>query len=228
MASRSPKHHDLAGGSLPVPAHPLRQTGGCGAAARGGQPMSAASRSCDGCGEPLPPNRAPGPARRWCSERCRRTTLYGGTCAICGDATYGTQRQVRADALCRRCWQTAKRAHTRTRLLFEAERWRALTSRWPLASDWNRHANSGELRELLERYHQLTGPWPHPATVGATFGSWARFHAALGHEPQPGGRGTRKGERIAEMRDLLGRSIDEAGDASTGSAPRRRSPPFLA
>lgn len=181
------------------------------AAAPVGDPISPDSRRCDGCAGPLPPNVAPGPARRWCSDRCRRATLYGGTCAICGDATNGSQGPAAAGALCRQCYQSATKAQTRWRLLLEAERWHALTSRWPLASDWNRHVHRGELRELLERYHALTGPWPHPATVGKTFGSWADFHATLGHEPCPGGRGTPKGTRIAELRELIAQSIDTPG-----------------
>lgn len=166
--------------------------------------MTRAGRNCDGCGGPLAANVAPGPARRWCSERCRKATLYGGRCTICGDPTDGSQGPARAEACCRRCYETVSNEITRWRLLLEAERWRVLTTRWPLASDWNLHSNRGELYGLLERYHRLTGPWPHPATVARSFGSWAQFHATLGHEPRPGGRGTAKGARTAEFRRLLG------------------------
>ena len=51
----------------------------------------------------------------------------------------------------------------RWRLLLEAKRWRVLTSRWPPASDWNLHAHRGELRDLSERCHRRTGPWPAPS-----------------------------------------------------------------
>lgn len=165
--------------------------------------MSVASIACDGCGEPLTPSVGRGAPRRWCSERCRKAKLYGGTCAMCGGPTDGSQGPAQAECLCRPCYVTATRELTRWRLLLEAQRWRVLTGRWPLANDWNRQANRGELRALLERYHRQTGPWPHPATVRRTFGSWAQFHGTLGHEPQPGGRGTPKGGRIAEMRELV-------------------------
>lgn len=225
MAQDGAQSADFARAAPPGSAHRARRTDGCVAASCEGHSMSAVGRNCDGCGEPLPANLAPGPARRWCSERCRKTTLYSGTCVICGDPTNASQGRAQTDCLCRRCYVTTTRAHTRSRLLLEAERWRALTSRWPLANDWNRYANRGEHRALLERYHELTGPWPHPATVGQSFGSWAQFHGALGHEPCPGGRGTPKGARAAEMRELLARSTDEAGRATTDSeASRTRGP----
>ena len=45
--------------------------------------------NCRGCGVPVPPNRAPGRMRIWCSEACRKNTLYGGTCQDCGKRTHG-------------------------------------------------------------------------------------------------------------------------------------------
>lgn len=44
--------------------------------------------TCTGCNEPLPPNKAPGPPRKWCSERCRRRTMYTTPCKTCGAAVY--------------------------------------------------------------------------------------------------------------------------------------------
>lgn len=40
---------------------------------------------CAGCGEPI---EQPKGRRKWCSERCRKRTLYSGTCVDCGAATY--------------------------------------------------------------------------------------------------------------------------------------------
>lgn len=43
--------------------------------------------TCQGCGEEfVQANR--GRPRKWCSERCRKTTLYGFTCRDCGKRIY--------------------------------------------------------------------------------------------------------------------------------------------
>lgn len=43
-------------------------------------------RACAGCGEPfLGRGRA-----KWCSERCRKRTCYGGVCVDCGAPTHGS------------------------------------------------------------------------------------------------------------------------------------------
>lgn len=44
---------------------------------------------CDGCGESFAYVNRPGRNPRWCSERCRKRTLYGGKCEICGAITNG-------------------------------------------------------------------------------------------------------------------------------------------
>ena|ERR1700684_1969033 len=50
---------------------------------------------CAGCGERI------SPLSKWCSERCRRTTLYGGTCEVCGARTHGNDGPARAPDRCR-------------------------------------------------------------------------------------------------------------------------------
>ena len=58
-------------------------------------------RFCQGCGVTLPPSRAPGRPRKWCSGTCRRHALYSGVCVDCGGATYnGT---VPPPERCRAC-----------------------------------------------------------------------------------------------------------------------------
>jgi hypothetical protein len=42
------------------------------------------SGRCEGCGSPLAPNRGPGRQPKWCSERCRKVTLYSRQCESCG------------------------------------------------------------------------------------------------------------------------------------------------
>lgn len=55
-------------------------------------------RVCQGCGTPLPSRTGPGRDRKWCSERCRRETLYATACIDCGKRRYsngpnGTSRR---------------------------------------------------------------------------------------------------------------------------------------
>lgn len=61
----------------------------------------ATARACAGCGVPLASNRGPGRQRKWCSERCRKRTLYSGTCVECGAPT--NNGTVPPPRLCARC-----------------------------------------------------------------------------------------------------------------------------
>jgi DNA-directed RNA polymerase subunit RPC12/RpoP len=73
---------------------------------------------CAGCGAELKPNRGPGHPRKWCSERCRRRTLYSGVCADCGGATYdGTAHPPNR---CTRC--NGRLAGARQREAFREQR----------------------------------------------------------------------------------------------------------
>jgi hypothetical protein len=56
--------------------------------------------TCQGCGVELPPSVYQGRKRKWCSERCRKQTMYGGACIDCGaemngSAGNGPDRPVR-------------------------------------------------------------------------------------------------------------------------------------
>lgn len=59
---------------------------------------------CRGCGATLPPKTHQGRDRIWCSDRCRKQTLYGGTCIDCGAPTNGSDgRGANASKRCNRC-----------------------------------------------------------------------------------------------------------------------------
>lgn len=175
--------------------------------------------TCDGCGTAIEPSRGNRP-RRWCSERCRKRTLYAGECEHCGARTDGSNgRGPNAARLCTHCnhdEQIANAVWTRERILHEGQRWYALTGRWPLTGDWNRYQNKGERRELIDRYHELTGPWPHVQFVQQRFGSWRAFIHALGGEAQPEHDGApglpRRGprSRCGELRALIAAAEFEA------------------
>src|SRR5437763_864330 len=44
---------------------------------------------CRGCNTPVE-NKGPGKRREWCSERCRKQTLYSVPCVDCGKALNGS------------------------------------------------------------------------------------------------------------------------------------------
>lgn len=58
------------------------------------------SRQCEGCGASLRHARG---RRKWCSERCRKETLYGGTCERCGGKTDGSRGRAKAPSICGDC-----------------------------------------------------------------------------------------------------------------------------
>lgn len=58
--------------------------------------------TCQGCGAELLPSGGNRP-RKWCSERCRRRTLYAGTCIDCGGPTDGSNGRARAPERCAGC-----------------------------------------------------------------------------------------------------------------------------
>lgn len=165
--------------------------------------------TCDGCGTPIEQSRS-NRRRRWCSERCRKQTMYGSACESCGNPTNGSNGRgpnaARLCVACSRAQQSTDAHWTRERCIAEGHRWRDLTGRWPLCGDWNRHQNRGERRTLIDRYHELTGPWPYLFVVQRRFGSWRAYVAALGGEAYPigdGGRGRSRHARTAEMRALV-------------------------
>jgi len=58
--------------------------------------------TCAGCGTPLAQPAGGGRRRRWCSERCRKNTLYGHTCVDCGITTTYAGRPTERCADCAR------------------------------------------------------------------------------------------------------------------------------
>lgn len=86
---------------------------------------------CDGCGEEIEYVKKKGPARRWCSERCRKTK-YAGECKKCGAPTTGCNGRAAAPEICDSCFKGRN-----------ADRNAALVAMWEAG------ANS---REVAERF----------------------------------------------------------------------------
>ena len=84
-------------------------------------------RECPGCGEDLTDTHG---KTKWCSERCRKETLYSGVCVDCGGKTNGRASGfARESSRCRQCALGAK--SERNELL--AEMWEADEPTWYIA-----------------------------------------------------------------------------------------------
>lgn len=143
---------------------------------------------CDGCDAPLPRSRGPR-RRRWCSERCRKVTLYAGSCVDCGAPTNGYGGPGRASKRCCDC--DARRRHEMRIWTPETvvEAIRAFADRYgrqPADADWNVGMGTPEQRERYWR----DACWPSPSTVRRECGSWSAALRAAGFEPLLGGPAT--------------------------------------
>jgi hypothetical protein len=126
---------------------------------------------CQGCGGELPPQkRASGRRRKWCSERCRRDTLYAGTCDTCGGPTDGSDGASRAPTRCADCIAWTPEA------ILEALR------------DWGDDHGIPPREVDTRTGHEGHGRLPHFGTVSHHFGSWNAALLAAGFEALHGDR----------------------------------------
>lgn len=141
--------------------------------------------ACHGCGAELPPLRAPGRPRKWCSDRCRKQTLYTGTCVDCGGRT-GYSGQVTPRERCRPCADAHNTVWTAEAIIEAIQAWADLYGRPPSAGDWNvaLRPQSSTFSARLERFYNGPRAWPHMNTARTAFGSWNAAIAAAGLEPR--------------------------------------------
>lgn len=150
--------------------------------------------ACRGCGAELPPNKAPGRERVWCSNRCRKTTLYGGTCIECGAPTAGSSGGLsKTPERCVPCANArnieARRLWDRDSVLDAIRRWADQHGQPPAAMDWNPRLAIANGRDDIAARYESTGPWPTVWTVQTYHGSWNAAIRAAGFTPR--GRGKR-------------------------------------
>jgi hypothetical protein len=55
------------------------------------QRRMSSQHTCQGCSAPLPPPLRTGRSRKWCSDACRKRTLYAGRCVDCGAGLSGSE-----------------------------------------------------------------------------------------------------------------------------------------
>lgn len=136
---------------------------------------------CPGCGAPL--DGAHG-NRKWCSERCRKQTAYGGTCKTCGARTNGSNGLGTASDTCNVC--ALQRRHEGRRwtpetIVAAMQRWATRHGRQPTAPDWRK---AGE-------------DYPAASTVQYEFdGSWDAAVLAAGFESQKPQKGISRDEVV--------------------------------
>lgn len=138
---------------------------------------SLSGRVCAGCETAIPPSRG-GPARKWCSEKCRKAQ-YGGVCENCGAATDGSYGSALAPKLCRPCRLEEQTTWGADGVLTAIRRWVETYGEPPGEVDWN--PNLARRRDHLHRVERYeTGNWPSHATVTYHFGSWNAAIEAAG------------------------------------------------
>lgn len=150
-----------------------------------------AGRVCHGCGSSLPPTTWQGRNRKWCSERCRKLTLYSRQCVDCG-TTINTDGRVKDAA--ERCVQCAaiaagaeRKVWTREAIVDAIQRWAALYGEPPRTTNWNpTKANEIGKRHLAAVYRaREAGEWPSHNAVFRAFGSWNAAVEAAGFKSRP-------------------------------------------
>lgn len=163
---------------------------------------------CAGCDNEVPPNKAPGRARKWCSERCRKRTLYSRRCIDCG-AVCNTDGSVTEPSLrCQKCNGAHTRALTRAWVIKSMQEWARMFGAPPSATDWNRaRLKDKSMTRKADRYEKTGRPWPSAGTVQQNFGSWNAGLIAAGFLPlTPSEHPIGHAGAALKRRDLFGTS----------------------
>jgi DNA-directed RNA polymerase subunit RPC12/RpoP len=151
-----------------------------------------AGRVCQGCGAKLVPNKGPGPQRKWCSDRCRKNTLYVRFCADCGARLnssdgHGPHAPVRCPGCASRASGEARKVWTPDAVVAAIQAWARLHGEPPCMTTWSitraRNIGKPELTQVkLVPYK--AGEWPSPQAVIRAFGSWNAGIEAAGFTPR--------------------------------------------
>lgn len=153
--------------------------------------------ACKGCGTELPPKTWQGRDRLWCSDRCRKQTLYSRPCADCGEPMNGSDgNSPNASVRCVSCANkvngAARTVWTREAILAAIREWAAEYGEPPRQADWNPVQARNYLHDerRARRFEEAGGRWPWFTKVVREFGSWNAAIAAAGFNPRQrfGGR----------------------------------------
>lgn len=156
--------------------------------------MTVREYTCQGCGA-VGQQTTGGRPKKWCSEHCRKNTLYGGTCVDCGTRTaytgHGTAHAERCVLCSAKHNGALKKVWTREAIIAAFRGWAQEFGEHPAIPDWNpTMARILNDEERARRYEQRSGEFPSPMTVVREFGTWNASVEAAGFVPrQPNGGG---------------------------------------
>lgn len=157
---------------------------------------------CAGCGESFPVRNKKALNRaKWCSERCRRQTLYSKPCPGCGKPMDGSNGPHVAPRRCVACDLEHRHATahwTRASIVAAIQRWAAEHGTPPTATRWKVKGD---------------GWWPCASVVQDTFdGRWADAIVAAGFPRPTVGVYGRDGESMELCAEIRARY--EAGEST--------------
>lgn len=162
-----------------------------------------------GCTNELPPPKTPGQARKWCSDRCRKSQ-YSVPCEDCGAPLNGSDGRGRnAPRRCVRCNNIAQGAEskvwTSTAVVLAIQEWAAEYGEPPAVPDWNPHTAEHVLHDpaRARRFREAGGQWPNFKTVYREWGSWNAAIKAAGFTPRAPHGGGGNGARHRSVRERV-------------------------
>lgn len=162
-------------------------------------PATKERSACKGCGAEIDQPKGSGRPRIWCSDRCRKTTLYAGECCDCGASTCGDGGRASAPKRCAPCAHAEQAAQSYWQpelILTRIREWNARYGSPPTAADWNPALIRSAVRRDAVRATFDAGDWPYVTEVVRRFGSWNAAIKAAGCTPRKsGGRGPAKSLR---------------------------------
>jgi hypothetical protein len=143
---------------------------------------------CQGCGAPLTRKRASGRPPKWCSDYCRKWTLYSQPCVEYGTPTNGSDGLV-AEPRCVPCAArkngAERRVWTRELVIERIREWTERYGEPPATPDWSPiHARGIGDEERARHFEDAWGYWPWFTVVVRLFGSWNAGIRAAGFEPR--------------------------------------------
>lgn len=149
---------------------------------------------CKGCGTELPPKTKPGRARVWCTDRCRKQTLYSRPCVDCGkplngsDGT-GPDAPERCVSCAAKVSGAARKVWTREACVMAMQEWAAEHNGvYPTTLMWS-PSHAVQLGSSPHPdYVDHPDRWPCWATVVRQFGSWRACVVAAGFTPRERGQ----------------------------------------
>jgi len=163
---------------------------------------------CAGCGASFERVQRRGRAPKWCSDRCRKRTLYSIPCVDCGASLNGSDgRGPNAPIRCVVCSArhngAERKVWTREALVDAIRRWAALHDEPPAFPDWapaRARANNDDERAIR---WENDDRWPYATTVVAEFGTWNAGIEAAGFNSRFAGGGDGNQYRRRSVREAL-------------------------